>query len=67
LNKLVQCLNEITGQSRNASYEARRAGDVTHSLADISRARERLKYVPKTNLRTGLRITYDWYVTSSRV
>jgi UDP-glucose 4-epimerase len=66
LNKLVQCLNEITGQSRTVSYEAPRAGDVLHSLADISHARERLKYAPKTNLLDGLRLTYDWYVSSNR-
>lgn len=36
-------------------FEPLRAGDVPHSLADISRARELLGYVPSQDLESGLR------------
>ncbi len=38
-----------------------RAGDVRHSLADISRARELLRYEPIVDFRTGLTETLQWY------
>jgi UDP-N-acetylglucosamine 4-epimerase len=39
-----------------------RAGDVRHSLADISRARERLGYAPTHTLASGLKQALPWYV-----
>lgn len=42
-------------------YERFRAGDVRHSYADISKARERLGYEPGWTLSEGLRSTLDWY------
>ncbi len=43
-------------------FEANRAGDVAHSLADLSRAREHLGYFPSVPIRAGLKATVDWYV-----
>lgn len=43
-----------------------RAGDVRHSLADISRARARLGYTAAYDVRTGLRLSMPWYVESAR-
>ncbi len=37
-----------------------RAGDVRHSLADISRARELLGYEPQVGFEEGLRRTLEW-------
>lgn len=44
------------------SYRDFRAGDVRHSLADISKARTRLGYEPSHRIRDGLREAMDWYV-----
>lgn len=38
-----------------------RAGDVKHSLADLTRAWETLGYQPIVNFETGLQPTVDWY------
>lgn len=38
-----------------------RAGDVRHSLADISRAQTLLGYEPTYDVRQGLRLAGDWY------
>jgi UDP-N-acetylglucosamine 4-epimerase len=43
-------------------YREFRAGDVRHSLADITRARELLGYSPSHNLRQGLAEAVAWYV-----
>ena len=39
-----------------------RPGDVRHSLADTSKARNLLGYDPKHPIRKGLDLALDWYV-----
>jgi nucleoside-diphosphate-sugar epimerase len=43
------------------SSNAPRAGDVRHSLASISRAREQLGYTPTVNLEEGLGRTIEYF------
>ena len=43
-------------------YQDFRAGDVRHSLADISKARTRLGYEPTHRIGEGLAEAMDWYV-----
>jgi UDP-N-acetylglucosamine 4-epimerase len=38
-----------------------REGDIRHSLADVSKARRLLDYVPTHDLRAGLAETVEWY------
>lgn len=44
------------------AYQDFRAGDVRHSLADVSKARSLLGYVPTHDVRQGLRQAVAWYV-----
>jgi UDP-N-acetylglucosamine/UDP-N-acetylgalactosamine 4-epimerase len=43
-------------------FGAFREGDIRHSLADVSRAAERLGYAPTHTAREGLAEALDWYV-----
>ncbi|MGZ4962765.1 MAG: SDR family oxidoreductase, partial [Limisphaerales bacterium] len=43
-------------------YQDFRAGDVRHSLADISKARTLLGYEPKCRIADGINIALDWYL-----
>jgi len=43
-------------------YRDFRAGDVLHSLADISKAQEKLGYEPTHRIGEGLKEAMDWYV-----
>jgi UDP-N-acetylglucosamine/UDP-N-acetylgalactosamine 4-epimerase len=45
-------------------YQDFRAGDIRHSLADISAARTHLHYEPSHSLRAGMQETLAWYVKS---
>lgn len=47
-----------------AVYRDFRAGDVRHSLADITKARTLLGYDPLFDIRAGLRIAADWYAAN---
>jgi len=65
LNQLLDELKELTGKPDvKASYLEPRVGDVRHSLADVSMARELLGYESKVDLREGLQRTIDWWKTS---
>jgi UDP-glucose 4-epimerase len=54
LNELFSELCELTGSDLEPEYAPARTGDVLHSLADISRAREELGYAPAVRLGEGL-------------
>jgi UDP-N-acetylglucosamine 4-epimerase len=43
-------------------YQETRPGDVRHSHADISKARELLGYTPTHDVEKGLTEALDWYV-----
>ena len=45
-------------------YRDFRAGDVRHSLADISKARTLLGYAPSHRISDGLREAMDWYLAN---
>jgi nucleoside-diphosphate-sugar epimerase len=65
LNQLLEEIKDLTGKRHvNADYQSPRAGDVVHSLADISRAREILGFEPRVGLREGLQLTIDWWKQS---
>ena len=61
LNQIIAALNELTGQHLPANYGPERAGDVRHSHADLTRAKQILGYVPAIDVREGLRRTLEWY------
>ena len=65
LNQLFDELKSLTGRPDVVvDYRGPRAGDVKHSLADITRARKLLGFEPKVDLRTGLQLTIDWWKQS---
>jgi UDP-N-acetylglucosamine 4-epimerase len=43
-----------------------RAGDVRHSLANISKAQTHLAYVPTHRMAQGLKLSMPWYINFSR-
>jgi len=61
LNEMFQLLKKPTGYSGDAQYGAERAGDIKHSLADISCAEKYLGYRPTVDFEEGLRRTVEWY------
>jgi len=61
LNQLVNSLNEILNSKIKPIYTDSRPGDVKHSQADISLAREILGYSPRFSFKDGLIETVRWY------
>ena len=58
LNQLVRCVGELAGRRLDPDHRAPRPGDVLDSLADVTAARELLRYEPAVDLREGLKRTY---------
>ena len=61
LNETILLLNKIFGYDVRPQYAPPREGDVKHSFADISRAREWLDYQPRVGFEEGLRKTIEWH------
>ena len=58
-NELLACRPGLTiGAPVHRDF---RAGDVRHSLADISKARQRLGFVPTHDIRSGMALVARWY------
>jgi UDP-glucose 4-epimerase len=61
---LLRMLGELTGKRAEAVHEPARAGDVRHSLADISAAQADLGYRPSSSLLDGLQRCVEHYSQS---
>ncbi len=70
LNQLYKMIEELLVQKvdgltkKTPTYREFRAGDVRHSLADITKAKELLGYEPSHRIGEGLEEAMDWYVNS---
>lgn len=58
-------VNGISSQTSTPNYRDFRAGDVRHSLADVSKAASLLGYQPTHTISSGLKNTVDWFCESA--
>jgi UDP-N-acetylglucosamine 4-epimerase len=61
LLQLFEILKHASGSSLQPIHGPERKGDVKHSLADISKAKKLLGYVPAVSVEEGLKRTFKWY------
>ena len=61
LNQIIARVAEISGSEVEPVHTDPRPGDVPHSLADISKARQLLGYEPVIDFQDGLQRTFDAY------
>ena len=61
LLEIIALLEEILGRSLARRHTALRAGDVPHTLADISKAKRVLGYEPLVGFEDGLRRTVGYF------
>ena len=64
INEIAKKILSITGVDVPIKYKPERPGDVKHSLADISMARNKLGYAPEYSIDTGLSETIKWLKTN---
>ena len=64
LNELAKVMREALNRpDLTPIYQPPRAGDVRHSLADLTHVRQSLGYDPIVPFEPGLHATMDWYGT----
>jgi UDP-glucose 4-epimerase len=63
LLQLLDELNSLLGTKIKPVHKDARVGDVRESLADITQARDRLKYEPLVSFEEGLRRSIEYYRT----
>lgn len=61
LNELWQYICEAACNELDAIHGPNRVGDIPHSLADVSKAKDLLGYNPIFSVRDGLKVAFDWY------
>ena len=60
LIRMAELIGQATGVEPRMTVEPALVGEVTHYVADISRARELLGYRPRVSLEEGIRRTVQW-------
>jgi UDP-glucose 4-epimerase len=61
VNAIIDMINELLGKNIKPIYAAPRPGDIKHSLADITVAKNLLGFKPNVSFRKGLERAMDWY------
>ena len=68
LTDLAKLILKITDKNNlDIEYTDARAGDIKHSYADISGARELIKFEPKFNQEEGLKDYFKWYCNKHNI
>jgi nucleoside-diphosphate-sugar epimerase len=57
---LIEIVTRVSGRQPQVQEAPKRPGEVLHSLADISAARQALGYLPAVSLEDGLREYWQW-------
>ena len=57
--QLIQVIREVTGKEAPYSFAPARAGEVRHSKANTDKAKRILGFAPKTDLKEGIRQTWQ--------
>jgi len=61
INQIYDLMCDKLDIDRKAKYVSKRPGDIRHSLADISKAKELLNYDPNWDFRSGFDEAIKWY------
>jgi len=61
VNDLAKELMNIIGREVDITYEPPRTGDILHSLADSSKAKNSFGYEPTVSINDGLKETVAWF------
>ena len=61
VNEIIEMINKSLGKNVKPIYVDERAGDVKHSLADISAATNLIGYKPVITFEQGLQKAISWY------
>ena len=60
VNELIGMMENIIGKKAKVKYIEKQKGDVRDTWADVSKAKEKLRWKPKANIEEGLKKYINW-------
>ena len=60
VNELIGMMENIIGKKAKVKYIEKQKGDVLDTWADVSKAKEKLRWKPKANIEEGLKKYINW-------
>ncbi|HOZ00494.1 MAG TPA: GDP-mannose 4,6-dehydratase [Candidatus Syntrophosphaera sp.] len=67
LNEMLATLEKVTGLTARRETKRVQEGDVLHTRADISKARQLLNYAPQTGFEEGVGEFWEWWQEENRI
>ena len=64
INRLIEIIEDRTGNQARIVKYPRHPADIMSSLADVSKAKDMLKWNPSVSLEEGIARTVEWYQTN---
>ena len=61
LNYFIELIEKMMGKKAKKKLLPLQAGDVLETWANISKAKDKLGYIPKVSFENGLKMTIDWF------
>lgn len=61
INEIAKTIMRLCNKNLEIEYKEARPGDIKHSLADISKAKEKFGYTPNYDIKNGLKETIKWF------
>jgi nucleoside-diphosphate-sugar epimerase len=61
VNQIIAQINKLLGRNVKSNHVPERAGDIKHSLADISLAKQVIGFEPLIMFDDGLKLAIEWY------
>lgn len=58
---LAESMIALLGSNSEIETTESRTGEVTHYIADVSKAKQAFGYEPKTPFEEGIRLSVEWY------
>jgi len=61
INEIAKTIMRLCNKNLEIEYKEARPGDIKHSLADISKVKEKFGYNPNYDIKNGLKETIKWF------
>ena len=67
LKELISHIEKVTGKKAKINQQPEQLGDVPQTFDDIIKAKQLLNYQPTTQLKSGLKSFYDWFLKNKEL
>ena len=66
INQIITILSEISGRTTKVEYQDGSQDEEVVWRGDNTKCREKFNWVPKIEIKEGLKLTYEWFKRNGR-